>query len=193
MIKAAGRERSLNRARSGAVWAAALAWLLASAALWAGQPPDFASIAPASVGLSAERLERLGAYMEREVQSGHGPGAVTILARHGKIVAFNIYGEADSDRHTPMAKNAIFRIYSQTKVVTGVAMMMLFEEGKWHFDDPVTRFVPEFKSLRVFKGQNADGSMQLEDIGRPPTMRELLTHSAGLAYGRPTGTPVGKA
>jgi CubicO group peptidase (beta-lactamase class C family) len=92
-----------------------------------------------------------------------------------------------------MTKSAIFRIYSQTKVVTGVAMMMLFEEGKWRFDDPVTRFVPEFKSLRVFKGLNADGSMRLEDIGRPPTMRELLTHSAGFGYGLSTDTPVDKA
>ncbi|HLZ97381.1 MAG TPA: serine hydrolase domain-containing protein [Steroidobacteraceae bacterium] len=173
--------------------AVALLSLLTSAALWAGQPSGFASIAPVAAGFSAERLGRLDAYMKRQVQSGHVPGAVTLLARHGKIVAFDTYGEADSDRHTPMAKDAIFRIYSQTKVVTGVALMMLFEEGKWHFDDPVTRFVPEFKSLRVFKGLNADGSMQLEDIGRPPTMRELLTHSAGFGYGLSADTAVDKA
>jgi CubicO group peptidase (beta-lactamase class C family) len=192
-IIAARREKSRNRAPSGAVWAATLALLLATAALCADLPPDFTSVAPGGVGLSAERLGLLDAYMKRQVQSGHVPGAVTALARHGKIVAFNTYGEADPDRHAAMTKSAIFRIYSQTKVVTGVAMMMLFEQGKWQFDDPVTRFVPEFKSLRVFKGLNADGSMQLEDIGRPPTMRELLTHSAGFGYGLSADTPVDKA
>jgi len=187
------REKSLHRAPSAAVWAAMLASLLATAALSAGAQRDFASAAPGSVGLSADRLALLDAYMKRQVQTGHVPGAVTLLARHGKIVAFNTYGEADPDRHTAMTKSAIFRIYSQTKVVTGVAMMLLFEEGRWRFDDPVTRFVPEFKSLRVFKGLNADGSMRLEDIGRPPTMRELLTHSAGFGYGLSTDTPVDKA
>jgi hypothetical protein len=101
-------------------------------------------------------LVRLDEYMKRQVAGGHIPGAVILLARHGKIVAPNSYGEADPDRHVPMSRDAIFRIYSQTKVVTGVAMMMLFEEGKWHFDDPVTRFLPELKSLRVSNGLNED-------------------------------------
>jgi CubicO group peptidase (beta-lactamase class C family) len=145
------------------------------------------------VGLSPERLARLDVYMKRQVAGGHLPGAVTLLARHGKIVVFNSYGAADPDRHVAMTKDSIFRIYSQTKVVTGVAMMMLYEEGKWHFDDPVTRFLPELKSLRVSKGTNADGSMQMEDIARPPTMRELLTHSAGFGYGLSDDNPIDKA
>jgi CubicO group peptidase (beta-lactamase class C family) len=145
------------------------------------------------VGLSPERLARLDEYMKRQVAGGHLPGAVTLLARHGKIVVFNSYGAADPDRHVAMTKDSIFRIYSQTKVVTGVAMMMLYEEGKWHFDDPVTRFLPELKSLRVSKGTNADGSMQMEDIARPPTMRELLTHSAGFGYGLSDDNPIDKA
>jgi CubicO group peptidase (beta-lactamase class C family) len=81
------------------------------------------------VGLSPERLARLDEYMKRQVAGGHLPGAVTLLARHGKIVVFNSYGAADPDRHVAMTKDSIFRIYSQTKVVTGVAMMMLYEEG----------------------------------------------------------------
>ena len=147
----------------------------------------------AQVGFSAERLTRLDQYMKRQVAGGHMPGAVTILARHGKVVSFNVYGEADADQHRPMTRDAIFRIYSETKVVTAVAMMMLFEEGKWQFDDPITRFIPEFRSLRAFKGVNEDGSLQLEDLSRAPTMRELVTHSAGFGYGLREDNPVDKA
>ena len=127
---------------------------------------------PESVGFSSERLVQLDEYMRDHVATGRIPGAVTLLARHGKVVAFKTYDKADADRNLPMKKDAIFRIYSQTKVVTGVAMMILFEEGKWHFDDPITRFVPEFKQLRVFKQLKPDGTMELEDLKRPPTMRE---------------------
>ena len=174
--------------------AACLGLLLAAAAsAGIGAGTQFAGATPAEVGVSPERLARLDRYMKREVAGGHIPGAVILLARHGKIVAFNSYGESDPDRHVAMTRDAIFRIYSQTKVVTGVAMMMLFEEGQWHFDDPVTRFLPELKSLRVCKGFNQDGSMQLEDVSRPPTMRELLTHSAGFGYGLSDDNPVDKA
>src|SRR5450631_3152597 len=133
----------------------------AAAQLASAQLP---SAAPASVGFSAERLVQLDEYMQHLVADGYIPGAVTLLARHGKVVAFNRYGTADPERNITMSKDAIFRIYSQTKVVTGVAMMMLFEQGKWRFDDPVTKFVPEFKQLRVFKGLRADGSMKLDDL-----------------------------
>jgi CubicO group peptidase (beta-lactamase class C family) len=164
----------------------------ASPSIGAGLP--FARATPTQVGLSPERLARLDEYMKRQVAGGHLPGAVTLLVRHGKIVVFNSYGAADPDRHVAMTTDSIFRIYSQTKVVTGVAMMMLFEEGKWHFDDPVTRFLPELKSLRVSKGlNNEDGSMQMEDVSRPPTMRELLTHSAGFGYGLTDDNPIDKA
>jgi len=173
--------------------AACLVLSLAAASASVGAGTQFAGATPAQVGVSPERLARLDEYMKRQVADGHIPGAVILLARHGKIVAFNSYGEADPDRHVPMSRDAIFRIYSQTKVVTGVAMMMLFEEGKWHFDDPVTRFLPELKSLRVSKGLNEDGSMQMEDISRPPTMRELLTHSAGFGYGLTDDNPIDKA
>jgi CubicO group peptidase (beta-lactamase class C family) len=167
--------------------------LFAAAAPTIHAGPQFATATPAQVGVSPERLARLDEYMKREVAGGHIPGAVTLLARHGRIVAFNSYGESDPDHHVAMTRDAIFRIYSQTKVVTGVAMMMLLEEGKWHFDDPVTRFLPELKSLRVCKGFNGDGSMQMEDVSRAPTMRELLTHSAGFGYGLSDDNPIDKA
>ena len=151
------------------------------------------SAAPESVGFSPERLAKLDDYLDRLIETGHCPGATLLVARHGKVVKFDTYGMADADRGTPMRRDAIFRIYSQTKPVTGVALMILFEEGKWRFDDPVTKFVPEFADLRVFNGFDEDGSMQLEKVERAPTMRELLTHSAGFGYGLSTDDPVEKA
>jgi CubicO group peptidase (beta-lactamase class C family) len=170
-----------------------LALLPILAASGVGAQTELPRATPQQVGFSAERLAHLDEYMKREVADGHMPGAVTILARHGKVVAFNTYGEADADRHRPMTRDAIFRIYSESKVVTAVAMMILFEEGKWQFDDPITRFIPEFRSLRAFKGVNEDGSLQLEDLSRVPTMRELVTHSAGFGYGLSDDNPVDKA
>src|SRR5262249_36612723 len=122
-------------------WAALVLALLARSVVAAPDPtPALPQANAAQVGFSAERLGRLDAYMKQQVAGGHIPGAVILLARHGKVVAFNSYGEADRDRHVPMRKDTIFRIYSQTKLVTAVAMLMLFEEGKWHLDDPITRF-----------------------------------------------------
>jgi CubicO group peptidase (beta-lactamase class C family) len=92
-----------------------------------------------------------------------------------------------------MTKDTLFRIYSQTKPVTGVAMMILFEEGKWRLDDPVTKFVPELANLRVYKSQNADGTFVTEPATRAPTMREIMSHTGGFAYGLRTDQPVEKA
>src|SRR5581483_7496275 len=86
--------------------------------------------------------------------------------------------------------DSLFRIYSMTKPVTGVALMILFEQGKWHFDDPVTQYIPEFKSLRVFKAAAPDGTLETEPLSRPPTMRELVSHAAGFAYGLDESSPV---
>lgn len=172
-------------------------FIIAAACLLTGvvqaAEPALAEAKPESVGFSSERLAQLDRYMQGLVTSGHIPGATTLLARHGKVVAFNTYGLADPDRGVRMKEDTIFRIYSQTKVVTGVALMILFEEGRWQFDDPITLFVPEFAKLRVFKQMKPDGSMELEDLQRPPTMRELLTHAAGFAYGLDNSTPVQRA
>src|SRR3569833_504663 len=113
--------------------------------------------------------------------------------RHGKVVLQKVYGKADLDAGTPLKLDSLFRIYSQTKPVTGVAMMILYEQGKRHFDDPVTKFIPEFKQLRIFKGVGSDGALQTEPLSRPPSMRVLLTHSAGFAYGVDRSSPVESA
>ena len=154
--------------------------------------PAIVAAAPGSVGFSAEGLKKLDAHMQGLVDTGHLPGVTTMLVRHGKIVNFEVHGKKGFDG-PPMTKDTIFRIYSQTKPVTGVAMMILYEEGRWKLDDPVSKFIPEFSSLRVFKGVNPDGSFDTVPADRPPTMRELMSHSAGFAYGLNPDNPIDKA
>lgn len=154
--------------------------------------PVIAAAAPESVGFSAEGLKKLDAHMQGLVDTGHLPGVTTMLVRHGKVVNFEVHGKRGFDG-PPMTKDTVFRIYSQTKPVTGVAMMILYEEGRWKLDDPVSKYVPEFASLRVFKGVNPDGSFETVPADRPPTMRELMSHSAGFAYGLNPDNPIDKA
>jgi CubicO group peptidase (beta-lactamase class C family) len=130
--------------------------------------------------------------MARLVDEKQVAGLVTLLERHGKIVHFNAVGKQDVRKPDPVQKDSIFRIYSMTKPVTGVAMMMLYEEGKWRLDDPVSRYVPEFAGLKVYTGKNEDGSPKLEDAKRSMTMRELMTHTGGLGYVLNANNPVDK-
>jgi CubicO group peptidase (beta-lactamase class C family) len=120
--------------------------------------------------------------MKRMVDDGRLAGAVTLLTRHGKIVHTTVNGRRDIRKAEPVQRDSIFRIASMTKPVTGVAMMMLYEEGKWRLDDPVSRFIPAFAKLKVVAGENTDGSPKVEDARRPMTMRELMTHTAGFGY-----------
>lgn len=169
-----------------------LAMALAATALALAPAPVLAQRAPAvlapaaspeSVGFSSERLKRLDAAMAKAVEDGRVAGMTTLLARHGKVVAFNTYGQASLAEGRPMEKDAIFRIYSMTKPITGVALMILFEEGRWRLDDPVSRYLPELKDLKVMTGVDADGGPILEPVTREPTMRELMSHTAGFGYG----------
>ena len=176
--------------------AAAMAVMtLAGAPAWSAPKAPAALLTPATPeaeGFSSERLKRLDAHMQALVDQGHLPGAITLVARHGKIVSYEVFGKK-AIGGAPMTKDTIFRIYSQSKPVTGVAMMILFEEGKWRLDDPVTKFVPELAHLQVYKGQNADGTFITEPAARVPTMREIMSHSGGFAYGLRTDQPVEKA
>jgi CubicO group peptidase (beta-lactamase class C family) len=154
--------------------------------------PEVSGYKPASLGFSSQRLQRLHAAMQREVNQKELPGIVTILARHGKVVEERTYGKKNLASGAPMTKDTIFRIYSMTKPVTGVAMMILYEEGKWHPSDPISKYIPEFAHLKVFKGLDKDGNMILDDPVHPPTMKELMTHTAGFTYGIFGNTPVDK-
>jgi CubicO group peptidase (beta-lactamase class C family) len=150
------------------------------------------SMKPESLGFSSERLERLHAAMQQEVDQKRLAGVVTLLSRHGKVVEFRAYGKKDLTSGAPMTTDTIFRAFSMTKVVTGVAMMVLYEEGKWHPADPISKYIPEFAHLKVFKGVDANGKMILEDPVHPPTMHELMTHTAGFTYGLFGDGPVDK-
>jgi CubicO group peptidase (beta-lactamase class C family) len=147
---------------------------------------------PESVGFDSTRLKMLDDYMAKVVADGRVAGMTTLLARHGKVVEFKTYGDSSLATGQPMGKDAIFRIYSMTKPLTGVAMMILFEQGKWRLDDPVTRYVPEFKNLKVMTGVDANGKILVEDMKRPPTMREIMSHTAGFGYGLGDKHPVDK-
>jgi CubicO group peptidase (beta-lactamase class C family) len=130
--------------------------------------------------------------MTGAVAEGRVPGMTILLARHGKIVEFRTYGKQSLATGAPMSQDTIFRIYSMTKPITGVAMMILFEEGKWRLDDPVTRYVPEFKTLKVMTGTDGNGKPILVDMQRSPTMREIMSHTAGFGYGLQDEHPVDK-
>jgi CubicO group peptidase (beta-lactamase class C family) len=162
--------------------------LFAAAALVSFAQPNARTIrdlGPAkaeTVGLSTERLARLDAAMKKLVDEKQVAGIVTLVARHGKVVNYNAVGQLDVGKGTVMQKDSIFRIYSMSKPVTGVAMMMLYEEGKWQLNDPVSKYIPEFARLKVIVGKNEDGTPKIEDAKRPMTMRELMTHTGGLGY-----------
>src|SRR5579871_1656508 len=153
---------------------------------------DLTVVKPESVGFSSERLERLHALIQKEIDTRQLAGAVTILARHGKVVDYWNYGQRDLASGAPMTKDTIFRDFSMTKPVTAVAMMILYEEGKWLPSDPIEKFIPEFAHLKVYKGVDADGKLILVDPDHAPTMRELMSHTAGFTYGFFGDTPVDK-
>src|ERR1022692_1031971 len=123
----------------------------------AAQPRDLGVAKPETVGFSPQRLERLHALLQKYADDQQLPGMVTALARHGKIVDFRTYGKRDLASGAPMESDAIFRIYSMTKPVTGVAMMILYEQGKWSPSDPIASYIPEFAHLKVLKGSDAEG------------------------------------
>jgi CubicO group peptidase (beta-lactamase class C family) len=170
---------------------AAAALITALAAAPADRPHDLTEAKPEAVGFSSERLERLHALLEKKVEDKELPGMVTLLARHGKIVDYRTYGKKDLASGAPMDKEAIFRIYSMTKPVTGVAMMILYEQGKWSAGDPIAKYIPEFANLKVYKGDN-NGQPVTEAPQHPPTMAELMSHNAGFTYGLFGNTAVDK-
>jgi CubicO group peptidase (beta-lactamase class C family) len=153
---------------------------------------DLAPASAESVGMSTERLRRLDAAMKHLVDDKQVASLVTIVERHGKVVDYSAVGQLDVRKPDPVQKDSIFRIYSMSKPVTGVAMMMLYEEGKWQLNDPVSRYIPEFARLKVYTGKNDDGTPKLEDARRSMTMRELMTHTAGLGYVLSAANPVDK-
>ena len=182
----------LIRRRTPAVVLAALCalTLTLTAAVPNGKPED--------VGLSSERLQRINDVVQRYIGAKEIAGAVTVVARRGKVAHFEAQGMTDLESKTPMRKDGIFRIASMSKPVTGVAILMLVEEGKVRLTDPVSRFIPEFKDTKVAvvkggpegtpaptgRGRGAPPpEITLVPASRPITVRDLLTHTSGLVSG----------
>lgn len=138
---------------------------------------------PEVVGMDSERLSRVTAAMQELVEEGRLAGVVTAAARDNKLVHFESVGYRDLESGDPMTNDAIFRIYSMTKPITGVALMMLYEEGKFRLADPVENYLPELKDLQVYAGEDANGEPILEPANHKMTVRELMSHSGGLSYG----------
>lgn len=136
-----------------------------------------------AAGFSAARLARIDSLIQPAVDKGQVPGAVVFLARDGQIVLYKAYGYRDTETRAPLRKDDIFRIASQSKAITSLAVMMLWEEGRFGLDEPVENYIPEFKNPRVLTKFNpADSSYEAAPARRRPTIRQLLTHSAGLDY-----------
>jgi len=153
---------------------------------------DLPTAKPESVGMSSQRLGKLKSEMQALVDRNQLPGVVTMVAKDGKVVEFDVAGKRDVESGAPLQKDSIFRIYSMSKPITGVAMMMLFEEGKWQLNDPVSKHIPEFANLKVAKVNPQSGAVTQVAPDHPMTMRELMSHSGGLTYGVFGSTPVDK-
>ena len=138
---------------------------------------------PESVGFSTERLRRVDAALNRWIDEGQIPGAVGLVIRKGTIVYYRAAGFDDPDTKEPLATDDIFRIASQSKAITSVAAMMLYEEGKFLLDDPVSKFIPAFATQKVLQDfRESDTSYTTVPVERPVTIRHLLTHTAGFGY-----------
>jgi len=146
------------------------------------QEAGLGTAAPEAVGLSSQRLERINKVFEEYVDEGKAAGFVTMVARRGKVAHFECFGMMDIAANKPMRPDAIFRIYSMSKPITSVAVMMLYEEGHFQLNDPVSKFIPEFKDVKVFVKKTAAG-VEVTEPKRQITIRDLLRHTSGLAYG----------
>ena len=145
---------------------------------------------PESVGMDSARLNRITEVMQGYVDEGLLAGVVTMAARDNKIVHFESVGFRDLEAQAPMSNDALFRIYSMTKPITGVALMSLYEEGKFRLADPVEKYLPELKDLQVFAGTDSSGGIVTEPQNHKMTIRELMSHTGGLSYGIFAASPV---
>ena len=134
---------------------------------------------PEAVGVSAERLERIRPVMQGYVDDGRLPGFLTVVARRGKIVHFETIGMRDVENSKPVEPDTIFRIYSMSKPITSVAVMILYEEGHFQLGTPVSKFIPEFENMEVYNEEQTE----ISDAKKKITIKHLLMHTAGFTYG----------
>jgi len=137
---------------------------------------------PDTLGLSSARLARIGDHFRRYIDAGKLAGALMLVARRGQIAYLEPLGHLETERRRPVTPDSIWRIYSMTKPITSVGLMMLYEEGRFQLDDPVHRFIPSWESLRVYVGGNYP-TFKTAPAARPMSIRDLLSHTSGLTYG----------
>ena len=143
-------------------------------------PHNLPMASPAELGFAPERVQRLLDVLQDEINRQRLPGCVALIARHGKVALFQSLGWQQADTQTPMAPDSVFRIYSMTKPIVSVALMMLYEEGKVLLGDPVAKYLPEFANQKVL--QTVNGVDTLHTVHRPVTVQDVLRHTAGLTY-----------
>jgi CubicO group peptidase (beta-lactamase class C family) len=179
----------MKRWRTDARWhraAAALALLIGAIA--AGYPDagqaESSHLMPAN--FSRQRLERVGDYIRNEIATGKIPGAIILIQQHGHPVYFENFGVRNVETRLPMTADTIFRLYSMTKPITSVAVMMLVEDGKLALNDPVSKYIPDFADVKVGvekRGETGEPGLALKPVNRPITIEDLLRHTSGLTYG----------
>lgn len=145
--------------------------------------PNLAEGSPGSVGMSDERLARIDAMCREAVKEGQIPGLVALVARKGTIVYYKAFGRADNESGRALKRDDIFRIASQTKAITSTAVMMLWEEGKFRLDDPISKYIPEFKNAQVLDTLYENGKYLTKPAEKEITIRHLITHTSGVGYG----------
>jgi CubicO group peptidase (beta-lactamase class C family) len=156
--------------------------LLVLLAATAAPAVELEAAQPEEVGMSSERLERLSTGLQEYVDNDQLAGAVVLVLRRGKVVYHEAFGERDQETNAKMQRDTIFRIASQTKAIVSTAVMLLQEEGELLISDPVGKYLPEFLETTVAVPRE-DGSFDVVDAERPITIRDLLTHTSGFAYG----------
>jgi len=161
------------------------ALMLASCLALLPLPSIASELPPESQGFASERLNRIAPAIKDEIAKGTVPGAVTLIARNGKVVHFEAHGFLDAAKTKPMARDAVFRAYSMTKPFTSVAAMALVEQGKMSLRDPISNWMPEFKEMKVFnevRDERGRTSRVATPAKRPITVHDLLRHTAGFTY-----------
>lgn len=159
----------------------AIACFIAGALILPYATAQEVTASPQSVGLNPERLKEISPLVQGSVDQGEIAGAVTLVARHGQVVWLNATGYQDRESHKPMRTDSIFRICSMTKPIVSLAVMMLYEEGRFQLDDPISKFIPEFKDEKVLVTPK-EGKPYTIPASNPITIQNLLTHTSGLTY-----------
>ncbi len=146
--------------------------------------PPLSESSPQSVGMSEERLAAIDNMLTQSIEKNQIPGAVALVARNGKIVYYKAFGMAENEARRDLKRDDIFRIASQTKAITATAIMMLWEEGKFRLDDPISKYIPEFKNVQILDSLNANDTTYFTSPAKGEiTIRHLLTHTSGIGYG----------